>query len=73
MGASDQVQLLNVPLRLSDGKLVVPSVEEMKNYKIVVTTLATARTLALMELPKGHFTHIFIDEAAQVKTHFMCY
>lgn len=41
--------------------------EEMKNYKIVVTTLATARTLALMELLKGHFTHIFIDEAAQVK------
>lgn len=53
---------------------MVPSVEEMKSYKIVVTTLTTARTLALMELSKGHFTHIFIDEAAQVKTNFvLCY
>ena len=38
----------------------------MLSYKIVVSTLSTARTLALMEVPKGHFTHILIDEAAQV-------
>ena len=43
-----------------------PSLAEMKEFKIVVATLNTARALTLMGLPKGHFTHIFIDEAAQV-------
>ncbi len=52
--------------RLQDGKLCVPSLAEMKTYNIVVATLSTARTLALMEMPRGHFSHIFIDEAAQV-------
>ncbi len=54
-------------IRISqDNKLLVPSLAEMKGYKIVVATLSTARSLSLMEVPKGHFTHIFIDEAAQV-------
>lgn len=54
-------------LRIQDGQLSVPSLTDMKSYKIVVTTLSTARILALMEMPKGHFTHILIDEAAQVR------
>lgn len=45
----------------------MPSLTELKSYKIVVATLSTSRALPLMEVPKGHFTHIFIDEAAQVK------
>ena len=53
--------------RLSqDNRLLVPSLAEMKSYKIIVATLSTARALSLMDVPKGHFTHIFIDEAAQV-------
>ena len=44
----------------------MPSVAEIKSKRIVVATLSTARALPLKELPKGHFTHIFIDEAAQV-------
>ena len=54
-------------VRLSqENKLLVPSLAEMKSYKIIVATLSTARALSLMDVPKGHFTHIFIDEAAQV-------
>lgn len=45
----------------------MPSLAEIKTYRIVVATLSTARALPLMDLPKGHFTHIFIDEAAQVR------
>ena len=45
---------------------VIPSLDELKEYKVVVSTLMTAGTLSLMEMSKGWFTHIFIDEAAQV-------
>ena len=44
----------------------MPSLEQLQQYKIIVTTLYTARVLSLLGLQKGHFTHIFIDEAAQV-------
>ena len=45
---------------------MVPDVSVLSQYKILVTTLVTAHLLVLMGLPKGHFTHIFVDEAAQV-------
>ncbi len=54
------------PLSIENGSLVTPPLQELKSYKVVVSTLQTARSLALMGLNKGHFTHIFIDEAAQV-------
>ena len=50
---------------------MMPTLAELKSYKIVVATLSTARALPLMELAKGHFTHIFIDEAAQVRSRLM--
>lgn len=34
-------------------------------YRIVVVTLSISMELASLELPKGYFTHIFLDEAAQ--------
>ena len=52
-----------------NGQLALPPVAELLQYKIVVATLMTARALSLADLPKGHFTHIFIDEAAQVSRH----
>ena len=52
--------------RIEGDQFGVPSIQELRQYQIVVATLSTARALALMGLPKGHFTHIFIDEAAQV-------
>lgn len=34
-------------------------------YRIVVVTLSISMELASLDLPKGYFTHIFLDEAAQ--------
>lgn len=48
----------------------MPTLEELKQYRIIVTTLYTARVLSLLGLQKGHFTHIFIDEAAQVLLYY---
>ena len=55
--------------RIDNGRLVLPSLSELKQYRIIVVTLSTSRCLSLMGLPRGHFTHIFIDEAAQVSSH----
>ena len=53
--------------RIENGQLAVPTLKEFQQHQIIVTTLSTSRTLALMGMPKGHFSHIFIDEAAQVR------
>uniref|UniRef100_A0A3Q4B1I1 RNA helicase n=1 Tax=Mola mola TaxID=94237 RepID=A0A3Q4B1I1_MOLML len=36
---------------------------ELMEYRIMVTTLYTAGRLVSADLPKGHFTHVFVDEA----------
>jgi hypothetical protein len=40
--------------------------DQILSHSIVVTTTMEARSLFLKSVPKGSFTHIFIDEAAQV-------
>jgi len=42
-----------------------PSQSEINKYRVIVTTLGLAQQLLKLKLT-GHFTHIFIDEAAQV-------
>ena len=42
-----------------------PNESEAKKYRVIVTTLGLAQELLKLKLT-GHFTHIFIDEAAQV-------
>lgn len=42
-----------------------PSKEDIMRYRIVVVTLNISMELAALDLPKGYFTHIFLDEAAQ--------
>ena len=56
--------------RMVGDRWVIPPLADLKQYKMVVATLSTARNLLFSGLPKDHFTHIFIDEAAQVKMHF---
>ena len=41
-----------------------PGVSDIRQSRVVVTTLSTSLDLTRLQL-KGHFTHIFIDEAAQ--------
>ncbi|XP_017768424.1 PREDICTED: probable helicase with zinc finger domain isoform X2 [Nicrophorus vespilloides] len=43
----------------------MPTLEDILKYRIVVVTLSISMYLATMELQRGFFTHIFLDEAAQ--------
>lgn len=43
----------------------VPTLEDIMKHRIVVVTLSISMYLSTMGLPKGHFTHILLDEAAQ--------
>ncbi|XP_011406766.2 PREDICTED: probable helicase with zinc finger domain [Amphimedon queenslandica] len=51
---------------ISEGSFYDVPCDQLMNYSIIVTTTVTARILFLSGLRKGFFTHIFIDEAAQV-------
>ncbi|KAM4562218.1 putative helicase mov-10-B.2 [Odontesthes bonariensis] len=42
---------------------VFPPKEELMEYKIMVTTLLTAGRFVSGDIPVGHFTHVFVDEA----------
>ncbi|KAL7639366.1 UNVERIFIED_CONTAM: hypothetical protein RMT77_009867 [Armadillidium vulgare] len=44
----------------------LPTKEQIYNHRIIVTTINTSFGLAQIGIPKGFFTHILIDEAAQV-------
>lgn len=37
----------------------------MGRHKITVSTCSSAAILHVMGFPRGHFTHIFVDEAGQ--------
>ena len=48
------------------NQVCFPSSKEITSrYRVVVCTLVTAGRLVSANLPQGHFTHIFIDEAGQ--------
>ncbi|KAG1963131.1 helicase MOV-10 [Pimephales promelas] len=44
---------------------LLPSQKALMNYTVIVVTLVTSGRLVSGGFPKGHFTHIFIDEAGQ--------
>ena len=61
-----------VPLRLqdftrttADGHFTIPPVAVLKHFKVVVTTCVSASVSHNIGMPRGHFTHIFVDEAGQ--------
>ncbi|XP_015264039.1 PREDICTED: putative helicase MOV-10, partial [Gekko japonicus] len=39
------------------------SKETLKSYRVIVTTLITAGRLVSADFPRGHFSHVFIDES----------
>ncbi|KAG8234114.1 hypothetical protein J437_LFUL010961 [Ladona fulva] len=43
----------------------VPTLEDVVKHRVIVVTLSISMYLASLGLPKGHFTHILLDEAAQ--------
>ncbi|KAM4795734.1 putative helicase MOV-10 [Rhinophrynus dorsalis] len=44
---------------------IYPSKYDLKKYKVIIATLVTAGRLVSADFPKGHFSHVFIDEAGQ--------
>jgi helicase MOV-10 len=44
---------------------VVPSLDQLLRYKVVVATCVSASMPYRLGAPQGHFSHIFIDEAGQ--------
>ncbi|XP_070187827.1 probable helicase with zinc finger domain isoform X2 [Littorina saxatilis] len=57
-----------IPYSLWSGErqmFCVPTEEDVKKHRVIITTLSTARYISDIGLPPGFFTHIFIDEAAQ--------
>ena len=49
----------------NNERFCYPSESDVKKYRIIITTIGMAQELLKLNLT-GHFTHIFIDEAAQV-------
>lgn len=43
----------------------IPTLEKLMSYRVVVSTLISAGVPHALGVPRGHFTHIFIDEAAE--------
>ena len=62
--------MLIVPLvfnvRIVNGKFEDYLPSELSPYSIIVCTLVNTCKLWLVGMKKGYFTHILIDEAAQV-------
>ncbi|XP_051562486.1 putative helicase mov-10-B.1 isoform X2 [Myxocyprinus asiaticus] len=52
-------------LNEAQDSFLLLSREAMMNYTVIVVTLVTAGRLVSAGIAKGHFTHIFIDEAGQ--------
>jgi helicase MOV-10 len=43
----------------------VPPLARMKHFRVVVTTCVSASVVSGIGIPRGHYSHIFIDEAGQ--------
>jgi helicase MOV-10 len=50
---------------LEDDKFAIPPKETLMKYRVIVSTCFSASTPSGLGVPRGHFTHIFLDEAGQ--------
>ena len=48
-----------------DGHFSVPSMNRLKNFKVIVSTCGSTGVFSGIGMARGHFSHIFIDEAGQ--------
>ncbi|GBE89135.1 P-loop containing nucleoside triphosphate hydrolase protein [Sparassis crispa] len=63
----DQVPdaLLTYSYRTASGHHSVPPVATLKRYRVIVSTCVSAGFTYGVGMPRGHFSHIFVDEAGQ--------
>ncbi|KAF9003324.1 RNA helicase [Cyathus striatus] len=50
---------------LQGGHFSVPPMARMKSFRVIVTTCVSASVVSGIGMPRGHFSHIIIDEAGQ--------
>ena len=48
-----------------DSHFSVPSMDRLKDFKVIVSTCGSTGVFSGVGMPRGHFTHIFVDEAGQ--------
>ncbi|GCB60757.1 hypothetical protein scyTo_0009228 [Scyliorhinus torazame] len=51
---------------ISNNSFIAPDKSTLESYRIVITTCMEAKLFSELKLPLGFFTHILIDEAAQM-------
>ncbi|KAF7291968.1 RNA helicase [Mycena indigotica] len=49
----------------ADGHFSVPPLARMKRFRAIVTTCVSASVISGIGIPRGHYSHIFVDEAGQ--------
>ncbi|KIK60713.1 hypothetical protein GYMLUDRAFT_998794 [Collybiopsis luxurians FD-317 M1] len=49
----------------ANGHFSVPSMSDMLRFRVIVTTCVSASIMKGIGMPRGHFSHIFVDEAGQ--------
>lgn len=47
------------------GTFCIPPVNQLKHFRVVVSTCISSSVPHSIGVPRGHFTHIFLDEAGQ--------
>ncbi|KAF8324034.1 P-loop containing nucleoside triphosphate hydrolase protein [Clavulina sp. PMI_390] len=48
---------------IEDRRFDVPPIKDLLKYRVIVSTCISASLLYATGAPRGHFTHIFVDEA----------
>lgn len=48
-----------------DGHFTVPPMSRMTRFRVIVTTCVSASVVSGIGMRRGHFSHIFVDEAGQ--------
>ncbi|KAF7656034.1 hypothetical protein LDENG_00046930 [Lucifuga dentata] len=50
---------------LEEDVYIFPSKDRLMEYRVIITTVFTAGRLVAANIPLGHFTHMFLDEAGR--------
>ncbi|OCH91262.1 P-loop containing nucleoside triphosphate hydrolase protein [Obba rivulosa] len=58
-------ELLDYAAVTPEGHFTAPPVFTLKRYRVVVTTCVSSSFAHNVGMPRGHFSHIFVDEAGQ--------
>lgn len=57
--------LLKYTLVNAQETFSIPPLDELKRYRVIVCTCISASVTYGIGMTRGHFTHIFVDEAGQ--------